>query len=364
MVDRSTTAQISTRIIKTMNFTLDRTGLVFTLKALLAASLSVYFVWFGSNIVFGHAYPQNDQRMESARENLSQIQTDRFYRKQNLASALDSLEKERALLAFVGDIMLDRGVKESILKNGGGDFLFSFEKIQETLKQYNVLFGNLEGPISDKGQNQGSSYSFRMDPKTTSALAFAGFNILSLANNHIGDWGEEAAKDTTARLESAGIIGVGMDYSPKILNLRGTKIAFLALSDIKGMVNLPFLYDKSEAEMAVRSAKEMSNLVIISMHFGEEYHKEPSVRQKEIAHGLIDAGADLVIGSHPHVVQPVEQYKNSYIAYSLGNFVFDQDFSEDTMRGLLFEVELENGQIIKIAPKTVIINENFQPTVP
>ena len=328
-----------------MSFTLDKTGLVFTLKILLGTGLAVFFVWFYSDLAFSYIYPQNEPRVESTR-------------RQNLASAFDPLEKVVGVtLAFVGDIMFDRGVKESIFKNGGGDFNFPFEKIYEDLKQYDILFGNLEGPISDRGENQGSLYSFRMDPKTAEALALAGFDVLSLANNHIGDWGEEAIKDTIKRLDSAGILVAGADltqeedYLPKILNIRGVKIAFLAF------FNAPEIEIKKSVELAKLNA----DIVIASFHFGDEYKKEPNENQKRLARLAVDAGADLVVGHHPHIIQEVELYKNSYIAYSLGNFIFDQSFSKETMRGILLEVVIKDKNITAVTPLQIKINSNFQP---
>lgn len=335
-----------------MNFTLDRAGLIFTLKILLGAGLAVFFISFFSNFAFSHIYPQSDQRLESAQEKLSRVQIDRFYRRQNLASAFDHLEKDgRITLAFVGDIMLDRKVKESILINGGGDFRYPFEKIYKSLREYDILFGNLEGPISDKGRDFGSLYSFRMDPKAVEGLAFAGFDILSLANNHIGDWGQEAEEDTLTRLERAGILSAGTDYLPKIIDINNTKIAFLAF----------YSAPETEIKKSVELAKLNADIIITSFHFGEEYQKEPNDYQKRLARLAVDAGANLVVGHHSHVIQEVELYNNSYIAYSLGNFVFDQDFSEDTMKGMLLEVVIKNKKITTVAPKRIRINSNFQP---
>ena len=101
--------------------------------------------------------------------------------------------------------------------------------------------------------------------------------------------------------------------------------------------------------------------MVASFHFGEEYRDLPDSYQKAIARFAIDAGADLVIGHHPHVVQPVESYRNGYIVYSLGNFVFDQDFSPETMEGMLLEVEIMDKQIVGITPREIKINPRFQP---
>ena len=341
----------------------DTKGLYFAIKFAAACLSAFLFVGVSANLISGLFYTSDIKIVEA----------------QNLASATNPVKiagGDRLRLAFVGDIMLDRGVKESILKNGGGDYRYIFENIYQNLRNYDVLFGNLEGPISDKGQDQESFYSFRMRPETANALAWAGFDMVSAANNHIWDWGAEATMETLRHFSEASIkyAGIGLTridaYSANNIIVNGVKIAFLAFTDISGAFKETGSLDKptvaltfeKEIESGVKAARRKADVIIVYFHFGDEYKQEPNENQKKLAHLAIDSGADLVIGTHPHVVQSIEQYKNGYIAYSLGNFIFDQDFSEDTMRGLLLEVELENGQIIKIMPKTVIINGNFQPT--
>jgi poly-gamma-glutamate synthesis protein (capsule biosynthesis protein) len=285
-------------------------------------------------------------------------------------------------LFFVGDIMLDRGVELEIKKNGNSDFKFPFLKIEKDLKEATILFGNLEGPISDKGQKVGSIYSFRMDPKSIDGLLFAGFDVLSVANNHMFDYSRVALDDTFSRLKKAGIdyVGGGFSeteaYSPKIIEVNGSagspqaKIAFLAFNDIgvpsweaKGERTGMALLDKDKLEKSIKNAKNQADLVVVSMHFGDEYKSFPNQKQKTMAQLAIDSGADLVVGHHPHVIEPVEKYKEGWIAYSLGNFIFDQNFSEETMKGLVLKVFVENGKIKEVIPVEFKINQNFQPEI-
>lgn len=285
-------------------------------------------------------------------------------------------------LVFVGDIMLDRGVELEIKKNGNSDFKFPFLKIEKDLEETDVLFGNLEGPISDKGQKVGSIYSFRMDPKSIDGLLFAGFDILSVANNHMFDYSRVAMEDTFSRLKKAEIdyVGAGFNeteaYSPKIIEVNGStgspqaKIAFLAFNDLgslsweaKGERSGMALLDKDKLEKSIMNAKTQADLVVVSMHFGDEYKTSPTTKQKTMAQFAIDSGADLVVGHHPHVIEPVEKYKEGWIAYSLGNFVFDQNFSEETMKGLMLKVIVENGKIEEVVPVEFQINQNFQPEI-
>jgi poly-gamma-glutamate synthesis protein (capsule biosynthesis protein) len=280
---------------------------------------------------------------------------------------------EKITLFFVGDVMLDRGVKRAIKKYGEGDFKFPFLKIIPFLKEADILVGNLEGPVSDKGKKVGSIYSFRMDPKAIEGLKFAGFDILSLANNHIFDYGREALEDTFLRLRDAGIDYLGGGFneieacSPKIKEIRGTKIAFLAFTNLGS----PFWQAKSDTsgicwlnkenlERGIKEAKNKADFVIVLFHFGNEYEKKPNIEQKDFAHFAIDSGADLIVGHHPHVIQEIEEYKGKYIAYSLGNFIFDQSFSKETMEGILLKVIIKNKKIKEILPTKTKINQYFQ----
>ncbi len=286
-------------------------------------------------------------------------------------------DKEITIL-FVGDIMLDRGVSHQIKKHQ--DFHYPFLKTAEKISSADIAFGNLEGPISSSGKNQGSIYSFRAAPETIQGLVFAGFDILSLANNHILDWGPEALKDTIILLKENGIdsVGAGINYEeankPVIKEIKGAKIAFLAYIDFLSPVfearlsgghkeNWPGLseFNLNKIKGRIKKTKEEADIVIVSMHWGEEYKSRSNKNQQNLAYQLIDAGADLIVGHHPHVVQEIEYYKDKPIFYSLGNFVFDQGFSEETMTGLAIEAKIKDKKIIGIRSIEVKISPTFQP---
>ena len=293
-------------------------------------------------------------------------------------------EDSEIIFYAVGDIMLDRGVDYMIKKNGNYDFKFPFLKIADYLKRADILFGNLESIISDKGVKVGSIYSFRAEPEAIEGLIYAGLDIVSVANNHIFDYGREAMEDSFKRLREVGIDYVGGGFNEKevrtgvIREIKGTKITFLAYTN-KGSKywaateknsGIGWLDERIKDD--IEKAKEKSDLVIVSLHFGEEYQTKPNEEQKYFAKLAIDSGADLVIGHHSHIIQPIEKYpegeqapygasKNGWIAYSLGNFVFDQGFSKETMDGLLLEVIIENKKIKEVNPKKIKISEFFQP---
>lgn len=277
-------------------------------------------------------------------------------------------------LGFVGDIMLDRGIKMNVEKYGGGNYGYAFEKVKDYLNSFDILFGNLEGPISDKGTKTGSIYSFRMNPKSAVALKGAGFDILSVANNHIGDWSKKAIKDTFENLKNAGIeySGGGINkkeaYEIKTVVKDDVRIAYLSFSQFgKGYLEAGedssgiAIISEERLRTAIEKAKTENDIVIVSFHFGDEYKKEPNAYQKNFAHKAIDYGADLVVGHHPHVVETIEKYKDRYIAYSLGNFVFDQHFSKETMEGLVLKATVENKKITEVSSDKIVINKHYQP---
>ncbi|MDP3990788.1 MAG: CapA family protein [Candidatus Nealsonbacteria bacterium] len=281
------------------------------------------------------------------------------------------------VLYFVGDIMLDRGVEYMVEKEGGGDFRFPFLNMADYLKKADILSGNLESPISDKGVKVGSIYSFRAEKEAVEGLKYAGFDILSLANNHMLDYQRAALEDTMEVLQENKIdyVGAGFNqaeaFSLKIKEIKNTRIGFLAYTDLgpetwKATKDNSGMAWFSENELKdilkdISSAKEQVDVLAVALHSGEEYQSSPTLSQRTFARLAIEAGADLVIGHHPHVVQEVEQYMDGWIAYSLGNFVFDQPFSEETMEGLLLEVKIEDGEIKEVNQNILKLSDYYQP---
>jgi poly-gamma-glutamate synthesis protein (capsule biosynthesis protein) len=274
---------------------------------------------------------------------------------------------------FGGDIMLDRGVKNSVMKNFEGDYSDLFNKL-EILKKVDITFANLEGTASDKGTDMHNLYSFHMDPSTVPAMKGAGISILSLANNHVGDWGRDAYIDTLKRLDENEILYTGGGINkfeatrPTIIEKYGIKIGFLGFSDVgpswmevgETEPGLLLASDPNFDEI-VRNAASLVDHLVVSFHFGDEYKTKHNARQEFLAHKAVDNGAKIVIGHHPHVIQDTEVYKNGFIAYSLGNFIFDQRFSEATMQGMLLEIKLDKSGSMVINKNIVKLNSVFQP---
>jgi len=277
-------------------------------------------------------------------------------------------------LLFVGDIMLSRKVGENIVASG--DWRFPFLKIADFLGSADLTFANLENPVSNRGVKMGSIYSFRADPRTLEGLTYAGIDIVSLANNHIWDYGRDAFLDTMTYLDNIGIsyVGAGQNFDNVhrgiTSTVKGTKITYLAYTDLLSKQlaatatspGVAYL-DRTQMVKDIVQAKASSDFVIVSFHTGDEYETQHNQNQEVIFKEAIDAGASLVIGHHPHVVQEVEQYKNGWIAYSLGNFIFDQNFSEETKQGLALRVTLQNEKIESVESIPVYISALSQPSI-
>jgi gamma-polyglutamate biosynthesis protein CapA len=261
-------------------------------------------------------------------------------------------DKKISVLSF-GDMMFGRDIAKSI-----GNGLDPFDKIKgpegNFLRGVDFISANLEGPITETIECSGKTYAFKFNPDVAVLLAKHGVNIVNLANNHTGDCGQKAFEDTERLLSKRNISFFGghpfkKSYIEKEVN--GKKIVFLGIDLTDHSNNLEQYYD------LIRKKKESGSYVIANVHWGYEYHSNPSQNQKDIAHFLIDVGTDIVIGHHPHVVQPVEIYKDKAIFYSLGNFIFDQIgtkenegvglgavMEKEKIRYFIFPYEIKNYQ--------------------
>ena len=250
-----------------------------------------------------------------------------------------SKTERRVTLMAVGDIMLGRTIGELIEEEG---FEAPFLYTAETLNQADLTIGNLECPISTQGTPEGKKYTFCAPLAAGQSLAYAGFDLVSLANNHTLDYGESALQETMDTLAENGILwaGAGMDadsaYQPVFIEINGLRLAFLAFMDIPLTEDFDYLSWEAgdnqpgvawahadKISECVRQAKVEADIVIVLVHNGYEIVQKVSSEQQEVAHLAIDSGASLVIGSHPHVLQRIEEYNGSLIVYSMGNFVFD-----------------------------------------
>lgn len=238
---------------------------------------------------------------------------------------------EPVRLLAVGDVMLGRNV-ENLMKKEGADY--PFEKIKPFFDTFDFVFANLEGPIPTKHRPTPSgSTQFSFTKDTGETLKRNSVDIVSLANNHTFDYGKENFENTRRVLASVGVLAAGSQRSADPIyavttTIKENPFTFIALNDVFGILDVP---------AAIETVNQLSgsgSFVFATIHWGDEYKLVGNKRQVDIAHKLIDAGADVIVGHHPHVVQHIELYKEKPIFYSLGNFIFDQYFSQNTQEGL------------------------------
>lgn len=268
---------------------------------------------------------------------------------------------------FAGDVMLSRGVRRAIL--AAHDPALPFRDIAPLLASADIAFVNLESPFSDRGPYHETGLIFHAPPETIAGLQLAGIDIASTANNHSRDCTNYGVDYTVRWLRSHGIAPVGSGetaaeaHSGVILVRHGVRFGFLGYTYDQKNGNWHddderiAITDIPAMKADVAAIKKRCDVVIVSMHNGVEYTPKPTRNQAEFAHAAIDAGAVLVIGHHPHVVQPSEKYKSGWIFYSLGNFVFDQYQRIATQHGEIADVQFDGSLLttaqtipVKITP--------------
>jgi len=245
-------------------------------------------------------------------------------------------EEGTVLLAAGGDVMLARTVEEYANRYGAD---YPFTHIAPALRQADIAVANLECAVAAGGQPAQKTYVFRAHPDLANALGNSGLAAMSLANNHILDFGLDGFAETLEHLKSQGIafLGAGENLTeaerPLIYEIRGVRVALLAWvsyapADFAAGDDRPgvaFLSDLNRMVQSIRDAKEKADVVVVILHGGTEYSLQSNAQQQAAARQAIDAGADLVVGHHPHVLQETEAYKGKLIVYSLGDLLFDID---------------------------------------
>lgn len=245
---------------------------------------------------------------------------------------------------FTGDIMLGRQVESLMNKNG---IRFPFEKIAPFLETADFVVGNLEGPIPPNHEKTpGGSFSFSFNPSVAEILKRETFDLLSLANNHTFDKGKEGYDFTKRALEKEGLTPFGhpiladkefgLNFEEGQFNILGFNATYPTFDQDKAKIALAFYEEEND------------NPTIVSIHWGDEYSLVSNSKQKEIAEELIKSGADLILGHHPHVVQNIQVIDGVPIVYSLGNFIFDQYFSEDVQDGLVVGISVGKNIIEEV----------------
>jgi poly-gamma-glutamate capsule biosynthesis protein CapA/YwtB (metallophosphatase superfamily) len=283
-------------------------------------------------------------------------------------------------LTVVGDIMLGRGVAT---QPGGAPARLG--PMTRHLRSADVTVGNLESTLSDAGSPRQGSDSFHAPPDVLGVLARAGVDALSLANNHTGDYGERALLETVAAFRGRRIraFGAGRDLRaasrPVVLSRNGVRFGFLGFNAIGETprvtartpgalsVRMPPRtgpLDQGDLAHVLRTVRDLArqvDVVVVVPHWGTQYTHTAEPVQSLVGRRLVDAGADLVVGGHPHWVQGLERYDGAVVAHSLGNFVFDMDFMEQTMEGVTLTARFRGDRLLGVELTPYRLDATFTP---
>lgn len=250
--------------------------------------------------------------------------------------------------------MLGRSVRARTLESG--DPMYSFRHIHDVLASADITLVNLENPLFDPCPTTTTGMTFCAPTNVVESLTFAGVDVANLANNHTRNYGASGYDITTSALRAHGILPSD-ETDVVIVERHGMRFGFLGFDVVTSWPDEPELLER------VREANQYVDVLIVSFHRGVEYVNEPSARERVFLRSIVDAGADLVIGHHPHVVQPVEEYRGALIAYSLGNFIFDQMWSRETKEGVIGRFTFVNNMLSSFEFIPISMEHVGQPSV-
>jgi len=275
-------------------------------------------------------------------------------------------------IILTGDVMLGRTVMTKSLDSG--EPTYPFEKVAGQLAEADFVFVNLENPIIENCPRTSTGLKFCADPKLTSSLKFAGVDVVTLANNHALDYGKGGIEKTVEFLKEEGIEAVGLG-NLVIKEKKGIRFGFLGFNFVSSG-------PKDEDFKLVSDSDEKVEVLIVGIHWGEEYQDKANKFQREWAKKLVEVGADVIVGHHPHWVQDVEYIKKPVYAegasspsvsedtkydeyavayYSLGNFIFDQMWSKKTREGLIIKLTFRDGRLISEEKLPIYMSSWAQP---
>jgi len=273
----------------------------------------------------------------------------------NAAFAADPQLHPTTRILCGGDVMLSRYVGTRARRLA--DPAAPLRDLASLLSSADIAFVNLEAPFSDHGRPVEKGMVFKAEPEMIEALRVAGIDVVSTANNHARDCGSYGVDFTLDWLAKNGIAAVGTGHTAEeahhgaVIERNGHRFGFLAYTYDQSNGNHADQDDRIAMLQPERMSADVANLrtradaVIVSMHAGVEYQKQPNAEQRRFAHAAIDAGASVVVGAHPHVTQPVESYREGAIFYSLGNLVFDQFQRQETQHGLIADLRFTGAKL-------------------
>jgi poly-gamma-glutamate capsule biosynthesis protein CapA/YwtB (metallophosphatase superfamily) len=270
-------------------------------------------------------------------------------------------------LITTGDVIPARSVNWKMTHYN--DFTYPFAKTADFLKTADLTLINLEAPLVPNCPITNEGMIFCGSLRFVEGLNFAGVDVANLANNHAGNWGQEGLTQTVDLLTKNGILTTGFDNQLTTKTVKGLKIGFLGFNLLDLPRRSPDLVgteagqpDKPDQLIeSVRQAKTQVDFLVVSCHWGAEYQRLPAPETVGLAHQMIEAGADLIVGNHPHWFQPIEIYKDKFIIYAHGNFIFDQEWSQETKTGFITKISIYQRKIIDVQILPVFIKDYSQP---
>ncbi len=271
---------------------------------------------------------------------------------------IHALPQEKIVtMIATGDVIPARSVNYKMATGHG--FLWPWKKTADVLRSADTTVINLETPLLSSCPLTVEGMLFCGDARAVEGLRYAGVDVATLGNNHIGNHFAAGIEETIRHLRTAGITPVSQGVVYK--EIKGIRFAFLAYNDIGAPeAGVPWADDET-IRTEVARARNTADVVLVAYHWGAEYVAQPGERQRYLARLAVDAGADVVLGNHPHWIQPVEIYKGKFIAYAHGNFVFDQEWSEETKRGMIGRYVFYDKKLVDVEYLPVRIVDYGQP---
>ena len=292
----------------------------------------------------------------------------------SLAATFAQNDSGTVSILAVGDVMTGASMAHWVSDSGPD---YPFANTASLIRQADIAICNLEAPYGTKGKPFKKKFTFLVPPVCINGVKNAGFDVVAMANNHMMDYGPEPLKVTLALLDSFGLArsGAGMNLAdarkPVIVERNGIKVAFLSYSRVHPVqfwasAHKPGTAPAVEKFVAqdIKKARQQSDLVVVSFHWGAELMETPKKYQKDLAHLCIDSGADMVLGHHPHILQGLEIYKGKLIAYSLGNFAFGSR-SRKCTESVIIKTDFDSTGLKRIELIPLCVDNNkvfFQPT--
>lgn len=316
-------------------------------KVLLSGTSAVFLVLL---IIFFNLNPpslfsnfdQAEKQNILGNQELSIVNSNELKNDLEIAEEIKQFEARTIEISFIGDIMVDRFIRKVANQRG---YNALFDNVRKNFLSKDLVIANLEGPVTNyKSIHENGivldQYIFTFNPDIVSALQSANIKAITVDNNHITDFGKVGIEQTERYLKNSSIGYVGNPYDRQILykEIGGVKLGLVSYNQF-------ILPDQATTINQIKEAKRQADHVIVYTHWGNEYELIPTSGQIDLAHQFVDAGADIVIGAHPHVIQSKEIYKGKYIYYSLGNFIFDQYFNVTVRCGAVVTFRLDKEEI-------------------